>query len=270
MDEPYARQLAAQGRRVRVQLAADTGMHRLGVPASELASFRRIYRLPRLRFTGLFSHLCAANSFEPSDEAFTARQTDAFLRLAEALRACGCPVGETHLLASAGLLRLRPQPCSHARPGLALFGAWETSGERDESCGLRPVLSLRARIASVRRLEAGERAGYGLAFTASRPTLLAAAAIGYADGLPRDLPKRGGEVMLHGVRVPIVGRLCMDQLLIDATDAGEVRGGDIITLIGEDGGERITVEEVAGRCGTISNEILSRLGSRLGLIVRQQ
>lgn len=270
VDEPYARQLAAQGRRVRVQLAADTGMHRLGVPASELASFRRICRLPRLRFTGLFSHLCAANSFDPSDEAFTARQTDAFLRLAEALRACGCPVGETHLLASAGLLCLRPQPCSHARPGLALFGAWETSGERDESCGLRPVLSLRARIASVRRLEAGERAGYGLAFTASRPTLLAAAAIGYADGLPRDLPERGGEVLLHGVRVPIVGRLCMDQLLIDATDAGEVRGGDIITLIGEDGGERITVEEVAGRCGTISNEILSRLGSRLGLIIRQQ
>lgn len=268
VDEPYARRLAAQGHRVRVQLAVDTGMHRLGVPADDPAAFRRIYRLPNLRFAGLFSHLCAANSAEPSDEAFTAGQIDAFLRLAGTLRACGCPVGDTHLLASAGLLRLEMQPCSHVRPGLALFGVWETQEERDESCGLRPVLSLRARVACVRRLAEGERAGYGLAFTAKRPTLLATVSIGYADGLPRDLAERGGEALLHGVRVPIVGRLCMDQLLIDATDAGEVRGGDAVTLIGEDKGERITAEEVAGRCGTISNEVLSRLGGRLGLVLR--
>ena len=211
VDEPYARQLAAQGRRVRVQLAADTGMHRLGVPASELASFRRIYRLPRLRFTGLFSHLCAANSFEPSDEAFTARQTDTFLRLAEALRACGCPVGETHLLASAGLLCLRPQPCSHARPGLALFGAWKPLGNATKAavfvpsspCGHGSPLS-----GGLKRANAPDTVSHSRLHGPRCLRLLPSA-------MPtgsRDLPERGGEVLLHGVRVPIVGRLCMDQL----------------------------------------------------------
>lgn len=264
MDEPYARQLAAQGRRVIVHVAVDTGMHRIGIPVEEVAAFRRIYRLPHLRFTGIFSHLCTANGRSPEEKSFAQMQTNAFLQLVSVLRSCGCPVGDTHLLASAGILRFPPQPCSHVRAGLALFGAWETQEERDESCGLRPVLSLRARIVSVRRLETGERAGYGLAFEAMRPTVLATVSIGYADGLPRNLAARGGEVLLHGKRVPIVGRLCMDQLLIDATDAGETHGGEIVTLIGRDGEERISAEELAGRCGTITNELFSRLGSRLG------
>lgn len=268
VDEPYARQLAAQGRRVRVHLAADTGMHRLGVPSEDTAAFRRIYRLPRLRITGVFSHLCEANGASAEEEAFTREQIRRFSRLTAFLQTSGLPVGETHLFASAGLLRWEAQPFSLARPGLALFGVWETTEERDARCGLRPVLSLRARVTSVRRLETGESAGYGLAFTAQRPTVLAAVSIGYADGLPRDLAERGGEALLHSVRVPIVGRLCMDQLLLDATDAGETKGGDVVTLIGCDGAETIPAEELAGRCGTITNELLSRLGSRLGLIVR--
>lgn len=267
IDESYARQLAAQGRRVAVHIAADTGMHRIGIPAEDLAAFRRVYRLPHLRFTGLFSHLCVANGSSPQEEAFTRAQTNAFLQLVTTLRSCGCPVGDTHLLASAGILRLPPQPCSHVRAGLSLFGAWETLAERDEHCGLRPVLSLRARIVSVRHLETGERAGYGLAFTAKHPTLLATASIGYADGIPRNFAAQGGEVLLHGKRVPVVGRLCMDQLLIDATDAGETHTGEIVTLIGRDGEECILAEELAGRCGTITNELFSRLGSRLGLCV---
>ena len=264
MDEPYARQLAAQGRRVAVHVAVDTGMHRIGIPAAEVAAFRRVYRLPHLRFTGIFSHLCTANGRSPQEESFAQMQTNAFLQLVSVLRSCGCPVGDTHLLASAGILRFPQQPCSYVRAGLALFGAWETQEERDESCGLRPVLSLRARIVSVRRLETGERAGYGLAFEAKRPTVLATVSIGYADGLPRSLAAQGGEVLLHGKRVPMVGRLCMDQLLIDATDAGETYSGEIVTLIGRDGEERISAEELAGHCGTITNELFSRLGERLG------
>ena len=264
MDEPYARQLAAQGRRVAVHVAVDTGMHRIGIPVEEVAAFRRVYRLPHLRFTGIFSHLCTANGRSPQEESFAQMQTNAFLQLVSVLRSCGCPVGDTHLLASAGILRFPQQPCSYVRAGLALFGAWETQEERDESCGLRPVLSLRARIVSVRRLETGERAGYGLAFEAKRPTVLATVSIGYADGLPRSLAAQGGEVLLHGKRGPMVGRLCMDQLLIDATDAGETYSGEIVTLIGRDGEERISAEELAGHCGTITNELFSRLGERLG------
>ena len=125
------------------------------------------------------------------------------------------------------------------------------------------MLSLRARVASVRHLEPGEAAGYGLAFHAEGRTRLAVVTIGYGDGLPRDLPQRGGEVLLRGRRCPMAGRMCMDQLLVDATGLEEVLAGDVVTLIGRDGGQEIRAEELAERCGTITNELLSRLGKRL-------
>ena len=118
----------------------------------------------------------------------------------------------------------------------------------------------------MRTIQPGERAGYGLAFEATRPTCLAVVAIGYADGLPRALGQNGGQVLLHGLRAPIVGRLCMDQLLVDVTDVPNVQGGDIATLIGRDGGACLRAEELAAACGTITNELLARLGPRLDTV----
>lgn len=270
VDEDYAKRLSAQGWHVRVQAAVDTGMHRIGIKANDSEAFRRLYRLPCLKFTGLFSHLCAANMTDSQSESFTDGQIAAFLGLASRLRREGYPVGQIHLLASAGLLRIAPLPCDLARPGLALFGAWETQEERVTSLPLRPVLSLRARVASVRILKPGEHAGYGLAFEAVRPTVLATVSIGYGDGLPRCLGENGGAVLIHGTRAPIVGRICMDQLLADVTDAGIVRGGEIVTLIGRDGTEAITAEEVAGQCRTITNELFAGFSGRLGLTTRKE
>ena len=270
VDEDYAMRLASQGWHVHVHVAVDTGMRRIGVKVSDMEAFHRLYRLPCLRFTGLFSHLCAANLADSRSESFTDGQIAAFLGLASRLRREGYPVGQIHLLASAGLLRIAPLPCDLARPGLALFGVWETQEERKSALPLRPVLSLHARVASVRTLNPGEHAGYGLAFEAVRPTVIATISIGYGDGLPRRLGENGGAVLIHGTRAPIAGRICMDQLLADVTDIGTVRSGEIVTLIGRDGAETITAEEVAGRCGTITNELLAGLSGRLGLMVRKE
>lgn len=114
-----------------------------------------------------------------------------------------------------------------------------------------------------------EGAGYGLAFQARRETVLAVVTIGYADGLPRQLSQAGGEALLRGRRCPMAGRMCMDQLFLDVTDVPEVRPGDLVTLIGRDGGQEITAREVAERCGTITNELLSRLGGRLTVLERR-
>ena len=127
------------------------------------------------------------------------------------------------------------------------------------------MLSLRARVASVRQIHSDEGAGYGLVFHAERETKLAVVTIGYGDGLPRDLSQQGGEVLIRGRRCPMVGRMCMDQLLVDVTEMDTISPGDVVTIIGRDGGQEIRVEEVAEQCGTISNEILSKLGSRLFL-----
>lgn len=276
-DATHGRALAARAARglgrfrpISVQLALDTGMHRLGIPAQDLAAIRQMYRLPGLRVRGVFSHLCVSDSLAPADAQYTQRQLAAFYRALHTLRAGGLNPGETHIQASYGILNLAPQPCAWARAGIALYGvasedaptarlpAWQA---------LRPVLSLKARVALVRELAAGESAGYGLAFTADRPTRLATVAIGYADGLPRALAAQGGEVLLHGVRCPMVGRMCMDQLLVDVTDAPQVTPGDVATLIGADGHEAIPAEAVAAQCGTITNELLARLGPRLGLVL---
>ena len=128
---------------------------------------------------------------------------------------------------------------------------------------MRPVLSLRARVAQVHQLAAGDCAGYDGAFVARRPSRVAVLTIGYADGYPRACSCGAGRVLLHGQSAPVAGLVCMDQLLVDITDIPGVAPGDVATLIGRDGDAFLSAEEVAGAAGTITNELLSRLGGRL-------
>ncbi|MCI8329720.1 MAG: serine racemase VanT catalytic subunit [Oscillibacter sp.] len=257
-DAAHGHALADMGIPIRVHLALDTGMRRLGIPAEDLEVLESLYRRRELRIGGVFSHLCVSDDL--SQETYTKDQLDRFYRAVKRLRQAGHDVGKLHVQASYGLLNLPPQPCGYVRAGIVLYGV--SSGEARRQPELRPVLSLRARVACVRTLRPGDRAGYGLDFLAQRETRLAVVTIGYADGLPRELAKRGGRVLLHGVSCPMAGRMCMDQLLVDVTEAPEVRAGDIATLIGRDGRAFIPAEETAERCGTIANELLSRLGTR--------
>lgn len=262
-DEVHGQALAAQGVPVSVHLALDTGMHRLGIPAADQEALIRLYHLPNLHIQGVFSHLCVSDSLQEEDRAFTQRQIEQFSGAVQWLRAHGCDPGETHIQASYGIWNLPPQPHTWARAGIALYGVTSDGGPTGRTLDLKPVLSLRARVATVRTLAPGEGAGYGLAFRAQRPTRLAVVTIGYADGLPRELSQRGGMVLLHGQRCPMVGRMCMDQLLVDVTHVPHTAPGDVVTLIGRDGEAVLSAEEVARQCGTITNELLSRLSPRL-------
>ena len=268
-DEAHGTALAAQGLPLLVHLALDTGMHRLGIPAEDHGALARLYALPNLKICGVFSHLCVSDSLRSEDQAFTRTQLDRFYGALRWLREHGCPPGETHIQASYGIWNLPPQPCSWARAGIALYGVASDGSPTARVLNLSPVLSLRARVASVRTLAPGEGAGYGLAFRPVEQRRLAAVTIGYADGLPRELSQGGGAVLLHGTRCPMVGRMCMDQLLVDVTDMPQAAPGDVVTLIGTDGAEVIRAEEVARQCGTITNELLSRLGRRLPIVTGQ-
>lgn len=264
-DIDHGRALAARGRRVHVHLALDTGMHRLGVPAENREEILEVFRLPNLVVDGVFSHLCVSDSLEAGDVAYTQEQLTLFYDTVAWLRAAGYDPGKLHIQSSYGLWNLPKQPCAYVRAGIALYGVRSDDAPVQRNLDLRPVLSLRARVASVRTLSAGESAGYGRAFRAERETRLAVVTIGYADGLPRDLPQRGGKVLIRGQRCPMVGRMCMDQLLVDISDLLEVASGDTVTIIGRDGGQVIRAEELASCCGTITNELLSQLGSRLSI-----
>ena len=154
----------------------------------------------------------------------------------------------------------------YVRVGIALYGIL-SQRETNPRLDLKPVLSLKARVASVRKLHTGESAGYDLAFTAERETTLAALTIGYADGLPRNLSCGKGYVLIHGKKAPIAGKICMDQTLIDVTDIPNVRLGDTAVMIGQAGGQEISAYDLAEQTDTITNEILSRLGKRLKKII---
>lgn len=252
-DLEHARLLSSAGLRLRIHLAVDTGMRRLGEPAEALDRLEAAFHLKNLRTEGLFTHLCT------EDGDFCREQAGRFRQTVDQLRRRGCAFEKAHLLSSASLLRFPELGGDYARTGLALYGYGAPE--------LKPVLSLKTRVAAVKTLKKGEGAGYGLRFRARRETRLAVLSIGYADGLPRQLSCGKGSVLLRGRAAPIAGLLCMDQALVDVTDIPQVRPGDEAVLIGRSGELRQSAEDLARAAGTIPNEILSRLGSRPERIV---
>ena len=265
VDVGHGEALNAQGKKVQVHLALDTGMHRLGIPVDDWEAISTMYALPNLKIKGIFSHLCVSDSLAEKDIAYTKRQTERFFDTVAWMREQGFDPGKTHIQASYGIWNLPPQPCAYARAGIALYGIRSGRGPVKRELDLMPVLSLRARVAQVQRLKAGEGAGYGLDFQAERNTVLAVVTVGYGDGLPRELSQRGGEALIHGFRCPMVGRMCMDQLFLDVTGLPDVAPGDVVTILGTDGEQAIRAEEMAGQCNTITNELLSQLRFRLSV-----
>lgn len=264
VDSDHASLLERCGHPIHVHLAIDTGMHRLGARAEDLDAILALFRRKNLLIDGIFTHLSADESLAPPDRAFTLHQAQTFRAVLDALRRNGIPRPKVHLQASYGVLNYPDLAGDYARVGIALYGVLSTAADTEQWRGLlRPVLRLKARVASVRPLYTGETAGYGLQFTAARPMRIAALAIGYADGLPRALSNGRGAVLLHGRRAPILGRICMDQTLIDVSNIPDVRAGDIAVLIGRSGALEISACDWAEQTSSITNEVLSRLGPRL-------
>ena len=173
-----------------------------------------------------------------------------------------CP--DIHLLASYGLIHYPELSGNYARVGIALYGVLSNRKDMQQcKLPLLPVLSVKARIAAVKDLYKGESLGYGLSYTAAENRKIAVLPIGYADGIPRDLSCGKGNVIINGQPAPIIGRICMDQMMIDITNIPKVSEGDIAILIGKSGNAQITAYDIAEQTDTITNEILSRLGSRL-------
>lgn len=267
IDAPYAEQLNAQRVRVRVHIKLDTGMHRLGIPDDDVDSIRRVVDMKYLSVDGIFTHLCCSESLADDDVAFTREQIRRFYALTDRLRDEGIVIPCQHIQSSYGLLNYPELRCSYVRVGIALYGVASAPDDRTQlELGLQPVLSLKARVVLIRKLGAGESVGYDRAYVTSRVSRIAILPIGYADGLPRSLSEGRGQVRIGEALVPIVGKICMDQLAVDVTDAPEVAVGDIATLV--DSRTPLLTPEVAAAAGSISNELLSRMGTRLPIVMR--
>ncbi len=252
---------------IAVHVGVDTGMHRLGIPYDRTDLIEKVWGLPDLRVTGLFSHLCVSDGLTDAEEKYTREQIQRFDQAADYLHKKSIRGFKCHIQGSYGLLTYPEYSYDLSRPGIALYGCLSSADDRVRaSVSLKPVLSLKARAASIKELPAGESAGYGLTYTADSTRRIAIVSVGYADGIPRSL-SNCGEALVRGRKIPVIGRICMDQLTLDVTDVPGILPGDEVVLIGSSGECRLTAEDMAGKAGTITNEILSRLGGRLRRVV---
>lgn len=175
---------------------------------------------------------------------------------------------DEHLLVSNGLFKYLELGGDYARIGIALYSVLSNRSDlENRPLHLKPVLSIKAQISLTKNLHAGEAVGYGLQYKAKEEQKIAVLSIGYADGIPRALSCCHGQVLINDQEAPIIGRICMDQMLVDVTGISDVRAGDMTILIGKSGNHEISAYDLADASGTITNEILSRLGSRLSRIL---
>lgn len=264
VDKAYAEEMEKSGLRLKAHVKIDTGMHRLGEEAGHQEEILKIFQMRHLRITGMFTHLCVCDERTEESRSFTEGQARKFLSVVRFLEMNGITGLKLHMLSSYGIWNYPGTAGDYVRPGIGLLGVKSSPGdETEKDPKLRPAVAVKARVALIRKLDEGEAAGYGLAFRAGRAARLAVVTIGYADGIPRSLSNGRGGALIRGRRAPIVGRICMDQLLLDVTDIPGAAPGDTAVLIGISGESRITAEETAYSAGTITNELFSRIGKRL-------
>ena len=254
---------AAAGKRVPVHVKVDTGMGRIGLPPEDAVSFiRDVAAMPGLTVEGIMTHFADADL---KDKQFASAQLDRFEHLVRSLDAAGIPVPLRHAANSAAVLEYDRALLTMVRPGLMLYGYDPL--ERRGGSDLRPVLSLVTGIAYLKKVPAGVPISYGRTFVTKRESVIATVPIGYADGYSRGLSNRG-EALVRGRRVPVVGRVCMDMTMLDVTEVTGVADGDEVALIGGQGQERITADDLAERTGTIAYEVLCGIGARVPRIIK--
>ncbi|MFN7228372.1 MAG: alanine racemase [Synechococcaceae cyanobacterium] len=249
------------GRRLAIQLKLDTGMTRLGADWQEAPRLvAAIHGLDALALRGVYTHLASADLPPGCDEGLTARQRHRFFTVLNALQQQGLATGCRHLANSAGMLLGQEHHLDMVRVGLALYG--HAPAPHLNHLPLQPALGLQARVSLIRRVGAGVGVSYGHRFRTSRASRLAVLSIGYADGVPRLLSNRL-EVLWGSRRLPQVGAITMDQMVIDASEAPDLEVGSVVTLLGRHGSERIGPDDWATLIGTIPWEILCGFKHRL-------
>lgn len=263
----YAIALNKQGVSIKAHLKIDTGMHRLGISSDDLTDVEKVFSLKHITVCGIYTHLCCSDSLEANDVAFTCEQINRFYSLIDALRNRGIIVPKLHIQSSYGFFNYPQLQCDYVRTGVALYGV--LSSPHDETVrklDLRPVLSLKSEVILIRSVPKGDSVGYGRTFTAQKDSRIAIIPIGYADGIPRNLSCGNGRIRIRQYIVPIIGRICMDQLAVDITEAEDIVVGDVATFIEAKAESELAAPVVADQTGSISNELLCRIGARLPVI----
>lgn len=250
---------------VRIHIKIDTGMRRVGLSADDAekcaAEAAKIAAMKNIRAEGIFTHFAAADNTAEENIRFTEEQKRRFFAVSDALERLGVRLIHRHCLNSAGAALHYDSRSTLARFGIVLYGL-KPDRALDLPISLEPVMRLRSVVSHIKTVHKGDTVSYGRTYTAEDDRIIATVPCGYADGYPRLLSGRG-EVIINGKRARIAGRVCMDQTMIDVTELGNISVGDEVTLIGRDGGEIVTADDIAELCGTIGYEIVCGISGRV-------
>ena len=249
-----------QGKTAAFHFAVDTGMSRIGFqPTEEAADLcAAIVKLPNITAEGLFSHFATADCADLSKAREQAEKFDDFCAM---LDARGVHIPIRHLDNSAGLMNF-PHHYDMVRSGIVTYGMYPSTEVPTAKLPLRPALQWLSRVTHVKELPAGRAISYGGTFVTDRPTMVATVPVGYADGYRRSLSGKF-YVLIHGKKAPILGRICMDQLMVDVTDIPNVELDDVVTLVGRDGDEVITMEQIADAADSFNYEFVCGISRRV-------
>ena len=244
-----------------IHIGLDTGMSRIGFSDTEesIKTIREIASLPGIRIEGMFTHFAKADEL---DKAPANRQFERYMHFAHSLEEAGVAIPLKHVSNSAALMELADMNLDLVRAGISIYGIYPSEEVSRDSMKLTPAMSLHSRIVYIKEIETGTQISYGGTFTAPHPMRIATIPVGYGDGYPRMLSNKGF-VLIREKRARILGRICMDQFMVDVTDIPEAQELDEVVLVGRQGNEEITVDELGDLCGRFSYEFICDIGKRV-------
>ena len=250
-----------QNKTVHIHIALDTGMTRIGyadIPES-VEEIKKIAELPNLEIEGMFTHFARADEYDRSPAMV---QLERYQDFSKRVEEAGVDIPLHHCSNSAGIIRVPEANLSIVRAGITIYGIYPSSEVERDIVKLAPVMELKSHITYVKDVPAGAAISYGGTYVADKKRRVATIPVGYADGYPRQLSNKGW-VLIHGKKAPILGRVCMDQFMADVTEIDNVKKGDEVTLLGRDGDEFISIEEMGDLCGRFSYEFACDISPRV-------
>ena len=261
MAEGLSAEAVRQGKIIHIHLALDTGMTRIGFAdrPESIDVIKQISSLPNLQIEGMFTHFARADEYDRTPAMV---QLERYLKFADMLEKNGVKIPIRQCSNSAGIIRVPEANLNVVRAGITIYGIYPSGEvERDIIC-LEPAMELKSHITYIKEVAAGSAVSYGGTYVTEKTTRIATIPAGYADGYPRQLSNKGW-VLIHGKRAGILGRVCMDQFMVDVTDIPEAKAGDEVTLIGRDGEEIIAMEEFGDLSGRFSYEFACEISKRV-------
>lgn len=248
-------------RQAKIHIKVDTGMGRIGFQPTEesIQEIKAIAELPGLKIEGIFTHMANADA---KDKTYSHLQLNKFLWFCSEVEKAGIKPALRHVANSAAIIDLPDAHLDLVRPGIMLYGLYPSNEVDKSKVNLCPAMSLKTKIIHLKEVAAGTSIGYGCTYTATRPTRIATLPLGYADGYTRLLSNKG-IVLVRGQKVPVVGRVCMDQLMIDVSGVKNAAVGDEVVLFGKQGDAYISVDDIAALVGTINYEVVCMVSCRV-------